>query len=146
MARRAASIWRSVTRAASMAFSPYSPKLRAAPRVAIPAREPRCCFRYLTRLGASMLRASQGGASGPGTGGAPGPAALLPRGGLHGRRGRVGEPLTAEDPCLDPDHPVGGVGLGIAVVDVRAQRVQGHPALAVPLAARDLGPAQPPGA
>ena len=52
------------------------------------------------------------------------------------------EHLAAEDPDLDADDAVGGLGLGEAVVDVGAQRVQRHAALAVPLAARDLGAAE----
>src|SRR5262245_14186584 len=51
----------------------------------------------------------------------------------------TGEDLAAEDPHLDADHAVGRLGLRKAVADVRAQRVQRHAPLAVPLRARDLG-------
>src|SRR5262245_50074493 len=52
------------------------------------------------------------------------------------------EDLALEDPDLHPDDPVGGLGLGKAVVHVGAQGVQRHAALAVPLHPRDLGAAQ----
>src|SRR5690606_5250709 len=45
-------------------------------------------------------------------------------------------------PDVHADDAVRGLGLREAVVDVRAQRVQGHAALAVPLGARDLGAVQ----
>src|SRR5204862_785695 len=53
------------------------------------------------------------------------------------------EHLAAEDPDLDADDAVGGARLGEAVVHVRAERVQRHAALAVPLPARDLRAAEP---
>src|SRR5690606_17657446 len=52
------------------------------------------------------------------------------------------EDLALVDPHLDADDPVGGARLGEAVVHVRAQGVQRHAALAVPLRARDLGAVQ----
>src|SRR3954451_15027662 len=54
-----------------------------------------------------------------------------------GRR-LVGEDLTLVDPDLHADAAEGGLRLGVAVVDVGAQRVQRHPTLAVPLLARHL--------
>src|SRR5439155_2869946 len=42
------------------------------------------------------------------------------------------------DPHLAADAPEGGLGLGVAVVDVGAQRVQRDATLAVPLLARHL--------
>src|SRR5277367_2468770 len=50
--------------------------------------------------------------------------------------------LLLADPALDADLAVDGEGLGEAVVDVLAQRVQRHPALALPLAASDVGAAE----
>src|SRR5690606_18040116 len=44
--------------------------------------------------------------------------------------------LAVEDPALDADGAVRGPRLGEAVVDVRAQGVQRHATLAIPLAAR----------
>src|SRR4030095_1330233 len=55
------------------------------------------------------------------------------------------EHLAAEDPHPHADDPVRGAGLREAVVDVGAQRMQRHPPFAIPLGARDLGPAQPAG-
>src|SRR5690606_4516790 len=46
-----------------------------------------------------------------------------------------------EDPDLDADDTVGRLGFRRAVIDVGTQRVQRHPALAVPLGARDVGAA-----
>src|SRR3954465_2152991 len=71
---------------------------------------------------------------------------LAALGGTLLRAGALGEHLAAEDPHLAADLAVGGLGLGEAIVDVGAQRVQRHPALAVPLVARHLGASQPAGA
>src|SRR5215470_1930884 len=57
-----------------------------------------------------------------------------------------GQHLALEDPDLHTDRPVRRMRLGQAVVDVGADRVQRHAAVAIPLAARDLGAAQAPGA
>src|SRR3989442_14152651 len=80
---------------------------------------PRWALRYLTRLGISIER-------------------LL---GLGGRGGS--QDLALEDPHLDADRPGRRVRGGQAVVDVGADRVQRHAAVAIPLAARDLAAAQP---
>src|SRR5438128_5121723 len=120
-ATRAASIWRFVTQPGSSALRPYSPKARVEPRWALPRIRPRWAFRYLTRLGISM----------------DGPLGL---------RGRLGEHLAFEDPDLHADRAVGRVGGGHPEVDVGAQRVQRHPTVAIPLASRDFGAAQAPGA
>src|SRR6266446_131420 len=60
--------------------------------------------------------------------------------------GALGEHLAAEDPHLAADLPVRRPRLGKSVVDVRAQRVQRHAPLAVPLVPGHLGAAQPAGA
>src|SRR5919198_868719 len=70
---------------------------------------------------------------------------LLP-GAQRGSAGLPGQHLALADPHLAPDGAVGGPGDGVAVVDVCAQRVQRHPAFAVPLVARHLRAAQAPGA
>src|SRR5690606_24411881 len=54
----------------------------------------------------------------------------------------VAENLALEDPALDADHTIGGQRLGFSIVDVRAQRVQRHTALAVPFHPRNFGTAQ----
>src|SRR5690606_23130385 len=48
------------------------------------------------------------------------------------------EDLALVDPHLDADDSVGGLRLGEAVVDVRAQGMQRHAAFAIPLRAGDL--------
>src|SRR5919201_1958997 len=82
---------------------------------------PRWALRYFTRLGISMGRLSR-----------------LGRGGA--------QDLALEDPHLHADRSVRRVGRGQAVVDVGPQRMQRHPAVAVPLAPRDLTAAEPAGA
>src|SRR5882724_156950 len=61
-----------------------------------------------------------------------------------GLRGRAlgGKDLALEDPYLDADGAIGGVRLGEAVVDLGADGVERHPAVAIPFAACDLRPAQ----
>ena len=54
----------------------------------------------------------------------------------------VREDVALVDPDLHADAAVGGLGLAEAVVDVGAQRVQRHPAFAVPLGAAHLGAAE----
>src|SRR5499426_160014 len=51
--------------------------------------------------------------------------------------------LALEHPHLHAAGAVSGLGRRLAVVDVGAQGMQGHAALAIPLHARDLGAAQP---
>src|SRR5438552_4539908 len=119
-ATRAASICRLVTQPGSSAFSPYSPNAGVAPRCAVPRIRPRWAFRYLTRLGIST------------------------RGVPSGFRRRGAQHFALEDPDLDADRPVRRVGGREPVVDVRADRMERHAAVAVPLLARDLAAAQPP--
>src|SRR5262249_54981677 len=59
IATRAASICLSVSQHGSSAFRPYSPNSTSAPRHALPAMRPRCCFRYLTFFGIIMMRNPQ---------------------------------------------------------------------------------------
>src|SRR5215468_12215257 len=56
IARRAASIWRAVSRPRPVALSPYSPKLTLAPTVATPLLRPFCSLRYFLLAGCSILR------------------------------------------------------------------------------------------
>src|SRR5689334_1428616 len=133
IARRAASIWRAVRRPRPTAFRPYSPKLTLLPTVATPLLRPFCSLRYLRLVGCSILRSSSLAAR---------RALRLLALRLRRRRQRglgvVRHHFTLEHPHLDPDHAIGGARFGESVVDVGAQRVQGHAALAIPLAARDL--------
>src|SRR5580692_3354050 len=68
------------------------------------------------------------------------------RGLLRLAAGPAGGRLALVDPDLHADPAEGGAGLVEAVVDVRAQRVQRHPALAVELRARHLRAAEAAGA
>src|SRR5271154_1170701 len=54
MAIRAASIWRAVSHAGSMAWIPKSPNATDAPPLAWPESRPRCVLRCLTFLGINM--------------------------------------------------------------------------------------------
>src|SRR5437868_9139950 len=129
-------------RSGSIAFRPKAPKFNSVPPLALPWMRPLKALRNLVRLGCSMSvypsrlpvaalfarRADAGGL------------------GLHHqpvlRERVVAEDLALEDPHLDPAHAVGGVSGGFGIIDIAAQRVQRHAALAVPLGARDLRPAQ----
>src|SRR6266852_3801361 len=117
-ATRAASIWRFVTHPGSRALSPKSPKDRVDPRWALPRIRPRWVLRYFTRLGISMGR-----------------DLCL--------RGRLRQHFALEDPHLHADGAVCGVGRGHPKIDVGADRVERHPAVAVPLAPGDFTAAQP---
>src|SRR5580704_234261 len=141
MARRAASIWRAVSRSGSIALRPNWPKLSVAPLVATPLIRPLCALRNLVRIGCSMeLSLSQACRS------------LLRASAVAARAARVAlghplvlrhrivlEDLALEDPHLDAAGAVGGEGGGDAVVDVGAQRVQRHPAFAIRFHAGDFG-------
>src|ERR1700757_2200929 len=136
IARRAASICRAVSRPRVSALRPYSPKLTLAPTVATPLLRPFCSLRYFLLAGCSILR-----------------SCALPRRALRRFRRRCGRGLrlrvvrhhfALEYPDLDADDAVGRFRLGKAVVDIGAQRMQRHPALAIPLGARDLDAVQAP--
>src|SRR3954447_4869990 len=151
MARRAASIWRAVTRSGSIALRPKAPKLSSVPPLAAPLMRPLNCLRNFVRFGCSMsmiqpfsyfLRDERLARL------TPWPAAaflLLGQPLVLGHSG-VLEDLALEDPHLDADRAIGGHGGGRAVIDVGTQRVQRHPAFAIPLDPGDLRPAEPPGA
>src|SRR5262245_50288477 len=118
-----------------MAFRPKEPKLSSVPPLALPWMRPLKALRNLVRLGCSISYFPS----------------RLPVAALFARRTdarRLGlhqqavlgervmsEDLALEDPHLDPAHAISGVRLGLGVIDVAAQRVQRHPALAVPFGA-----------
>src|SRR5438270_1142753 len=103
---------------------------------------PRCCLRNLTFFGINIRK----------------PSLLFRRtsplqtpavpGKTLGRESTCGRDLIAAllllvdvatvDPGLDADDAVGSVRFGKTVVDVGAQRVQGHTALEIPLGAGNL--------
>src|SRR5207244_1077063 len=67
----------------------------------------------------------------------------LPAAGLGGA---ARQHLALEDPALHADRALLGARRREAVLDVRAERVQRHAALAIPLIARHLGAAEAAGA
>src|SRR6476646_446150 len=58
----------------------------------------------------------------------------------------MAEDLALEDPHLDAAHAISGMRLGLGIIDIAAQGVQRHPALAIPFGARDLRPPETAGA
>src|SRR5262245_56447395 len=120
MATLPASICFPVIQAASVAFSAYSPNAMLVPRLAAPARRPRCCLRYLTFLGILYSAISLS---------------------FHHCLARVHD-VAAVDPNFDADDAEGRVGLGETVIDVSAQRVQRQASVQSPLGAGDFGAVQ----
>src|SRR6476646_8943944 len=115
MARRAASIWRAVSRPRPMAFRPNSPKDTLAPRVAMPLLRPFCSLRYFLLAGCSISH--------------PGFAAgfLFTLGFGRGRGGgllALGQHLALVDEDLHADRAVRGLRFRESVFDVGAQRVK----------------------
>src|SRR5689334_24952841 len=107
-----------------MALRPNAPKLSSVPPLALPWMRPLKALRNLVRLGCSIsyfpsrLPVAAFFARRTDAGGL----------GLHhqpvlGER-VMSEDLALEDPDLDPAHAVGGVSLGLGVIDVAAKRVQ----------------------
>src|SRR5262249_28582524 len=122
-ARRAASIWRAVTRSGSSALSPNWPKASSTPEVAIPLMRPLCALRNLVRIGCSMafrLSYSDPGGSGRVT---TRTSRLAFRHLLVLPHGAVLHDLALEDPALHAAGAIGGERGGHAVIDVRAQRM-----------------------
>src|SRR5207248_1707552 len=119
-----------------MALRPNAPKLSAVPPLAAPWMRPLWALRNLVRLGDSMIGLPRERSAGRSA------AGLLFLGALVLRHRVVGQDLALEHPHLDAAGAVGGLGGRLAEIDVGAQRVQRHPALAVPLGAGDLGAAQ----
>src|SRR4029079_6742998 len=134
-ARRAASIWRAVTRSGSIAFSPYWPNDNVAPEVAVPWMRPLCAFRNFVFLGCIMAYALNSLCSGSVA--ARTPALALGHSLVLGHR-IVLEDLALEDPDLDAAGAEGRERGRNAVIDVGAQRVQRHATFAVPLHAGDF--------
>src|SRR6202521_1385726 len=131
MARRAASICRAVSRPRPTAFSPYSPKLTLAPRVATPVLRPFCSLRYFLLAGCSMFDSRS--------------SSFLFRFGRHRHRSLA----LAQDHALEhqdahADHTVSGLRFGKTNVNIGTQCMQWHAPFAVPLGAGDLNTVQPP--
>src|SRR4029077_18766983 len=129
-------------RSGAIAFRPNCPNDNVAPEVATPWIRPLCAFRNLVFFGCIMALSPQTFSN------ASSRVAARPRtlalGHLLVLRHRIVlEDLALEDPDLDAAGAEGGERGGDAVVDIGAQRVQRHPALAVPLHARDFRATQP---
>src|ERR1035441_336102 len=127
-ATRAASICLVSSQQRSSAINPYSPKATVWPRVAKPARLPRCILRYFTLSGINGIIES-----------------FYPN--LVGGRGRLRLGLfdlgvAFANPAFDAQLAINRVGLGKSVINVRAQGVQRHPAPMILLDPRQFGPAQ----
>src|SRR5690349_12662710 len=166
MARRAASIWRAVTRSGSIAFSPCEPKFSAVPPLAAPWMRPLWALRNFVRFGCNMVQSSNLGSGLLGcralaaaitttvatiatitalavvTTRTPAAAFLQLVEALLGAERVVLHDLALEDPHLDADDTVGRACNAVTEVDVGAQGMQRHAALAVPLGAGDFGAAQ----
>src|SRR5689334_3954785 len=125
-----------------MALRPKAPKLSSVPPLALPWMRPLKALRNLVRLGCSMTYFPS----------------RLPVAALFARRTDAGglslhhqpvlgervmsEDLALEDPHFDAANAIGGVRLGLGVIDVAAQRVQRNAALTVPFGPRDLRAAE----
>src|SRR5690349_8857223 len=145
---------------------PKSPKASEVPPLAVPRRLGWCCLRCLTRRGINMRSGLLSGArcslDGRSLGGLGARSAVAARAtaravtatgvGTTAAAGGTGAgsllglalgtgagDLALVDPDLDADATEGRAGLVEAVVDVGAEGVQGHAALAVELRARHLG-------
>src|SRR5579863_6613619 len=143
-ARRAASIWRAVTRSGAIAFRPNWPNDNVAPEVAVPWIRPLCAFRNFVFFGCIMALSPQTFCNSLGRSGI---AARRPSAVAFGHLLVLGHRIVLEDLALEnPDLDAAGAESGErgrnAVVDVGAQRVQRNAAFAVPLHARDFGAAE----
>src|ERR1700722_15594278 len=125
----------------AIAFRPNCPNDNVAPEVATPWIRPLCAFRNFVFFGCimayalkpSLLRSSS--------------VATRPRIVAFSHLLVLGHRVVLKDFALeDPDLDAAGAERGErsrhAVVDIRAQRVQRHPPLAVPFHARDFGAAE----
>src|SRR5580704_14526430 len=140
-ARRAASIWRAVMRSGAIAFRPNWPNDNVAPEVATPWIRPLCAFRNFVFFGCIMALRPQTFCC------ASSCVATRPRSVAFGHLLVLGHrvvlaDLALEDPDLDAAGSEGGERGRHPIIDVGAQRVQGHAAFAIPLHARDFGAAE----
>src|SRR5580692_5520397 len=143
-ARRAASIWRAVTRSGSIALSPNWPNARSIALEATPWMRPLWALRNLVRIGCSIIYAFIDPVR---SGCIPARPAGLALGHFLVLRHRVVlHDLALEDPDFHAAGAVGGERRRHAVIDVGAQGVQRHAAFAIPLHPCDFGTAEPAGA
>src|ERR1700719_575861 len=145
MARRAASIWRALSRSGSIALRPNWPKLSVAPLVATPLIRPLCALRNLVRLRCSMaLRLSYDLLRSLDASTFAARAARVAFGHAPVLRHRIVlEDFAFEYPHLDAAGSVGRERGCDSVIDVGAQGMQRHPAFPIPFQAGDFGAAEP---
>src|SRR5216684_5913827 len=141
-ARRAASIWRAVTRSGSIAFRPNWPNDNVAPEVATPWMRPLCAFRNFVFFGCIMALSPQTLSCARSGSVAAGPRTVALGHLLVLRHRIVLEDFALEDPDLDAAGAERRERGRNAVIDIGAQRVQRHPALAIPFHPRDFGAAE----
>src|SRR5947209_17818263 len=65
------------------------------------------------------------------------------RGGGLSRHLTLRRDVAPIDPDLDPDPPIRGVGVNLAIADVGTERAERDASLAVPLSSGHLGTAEP---
>src|SRR5215467_8968367 len=110
----------------------------------MPLIRPLCAFRNLVRIGCSMAGCPSQSTRRIRLGSIAARAAGFAFRHLLVLRHRIVlHDLALEDPDLHAAGAIGGERGGDAVVDVGTQRMQRHAALAIPLHARDLRPAEP---
>src|SRR5437868_10124591 len=127
-------------RSGAIALRPNWPNDNVAPEVATPWIRPLCAFRNFVFFGCIMAYALKPSVVSRSVAARTGTVAfghLL----VLGHR-VVLEDLALEDPDLDAAGAERGERGRNAVVDVGAQRMQRHPAFAIPFHARDFGAAE----
>src|SRR6266478_3642192 len=129
-------------RSGAIALRPNWPNDNEAPEVAAPWMRPLCAFRNLVFFGCIMaLRPQTFSKSRSGSVATRSRAFAL--GHLLVLRHRIVlEDFALEDPDLDPAGAERGERGRHPVIDIGAQRVQRHPALAIPFHPRDFGAAE----
>src|ERR1700688_1375048 len=128
-------------RSGAIAFSPNWPNDNVAPEVATPWIRPLCAFRNFVFFGCIMALRPQTFSI------ASSSVATRPRSVAFGHLLVLGHRVVLKDFALeDPDLDAAGAERGERgrhpVIDIGAQRVQRHPALAIPFHARDFGAAE----
>src|SRR5258707_1443391 len=128
-------------RSGAIAFRPNCPNDNVAPEVAVPWIRPLCAFRNFVFFGCIMALSPQTFSN------ASSSVAARPRIVAFGHLLVLGhrvvlKDFALEDPDLDAAGAEGGERGGYSVIDIGAQRVQRHPALAIPFHARDFSAAE----
>src|SRR4051795_10314389 len=128
-------------RSGAIAFRPNWPNDNVAPEDATPWIRPLCAFRNFVFFGCIMASSPQTFSTASRRVAAWTGTVALGHLLVLGHR-IVLEDFALEDPDLDAAGAERGERGGDAIVDVGAQRMQRHPALAIPFHARDFGAAE----